>query len=215
MIGSVAPNEHKKNAMIYHEGEEARYLYIVQSGRVRATCYHANGSEKQLYILQPGAMFGESSCLFRDTYSVTSEAIVDSRVFKIPKEQAVSAMMKDWRTAMLVMESIGRKEKLLQRQVVDLSFADSAQRVAKLLLDLGEEYGEATEDGLRISVPFTQQDMANMARTSRVTVNNTFQDFYSESILSKKNGRFYLNRLELLRELAIGHREKSPSCAHG
>jgi CRP-like cAMP-binding protein len=193
---------YKKNAAIFNEGDESECIYIVEEGRVRVTFYHPGGMEKQLYIAGRGSMFGESACLGRRLRADNAIAIVDSKVFRIPRDEAARLMRENWPLTERVIQTICRKEALLQKQVVDLSFADSTQRIAQVLLNLCEEYGERTSAGIRIAIQFTQQDVANMAKTSRVTISNTFQFLYDLGILARKNKRFYLNRLDLLRRIS-------------
>jgi CRP-like cAMP-binding protein len=189
----------KKNSVIFQEGDESHAIRIVKSGRILVTCYRADGTEKQLYIARPGAMFGESSCFSQRCNNAAAIAIVDSRVFCVPRAEALRKMTQNWSLTESFIRSICRKEAILKHQVIELSFADSAQRVAQILLDLADAYGEKTPDGLCIMLNFTQQDMASLAKTSRVTISGVFRKFYSLGVLSKKNGRLYLNDLEAMR----------------
>jgi CRP-like cAMP-binding protein len=202
LIDGCVPVLFEKNSAIFHESDESHAIHIVKSGRVLVTCYQADGAEKQLYIARSGAMFGESACFSQRRYTATAIAIVDSRVFCVPRDDAVSKIMKNWYLTECFIHSICRKEALLQQQVIGLSFSDSAQRVAQILLDLADAYGEQTRDGLRIMLRFTQQDVANLAKTSRVTISNTFRKFYELGALSKKNGTLYLNDMECIRRIA-------------
>jgi len=202
LVTGLMPVLFKKNAVIFQPGDEARNLYIVKSGRVRITCYQLSGVEKQLYIARPGAVFGESSCFSKTHYTATAIAIVDVRVFCVECGDAARKMTQNWPLTKCFIRAICRKEALLQKQVLELSFADSAQRVAQILLNLADAYGEQTPDGFRINIRFTQQDVANLAKTSRVTISNTFRKFYKQNLMARKNSLFHLKDIDAMRRIA-------------
>lgn len=195
----------KKNTMIFHEGESSNTIYIVKSGRICITCFQQSGAEKQLYIAEQGSLFGESSCFSRSAHSASAVAIVDSGVYCICWDEVQRLMQSDWTLTEKIIQMLCRKKAILQKQVVELSFADSLQRIAQMLANLGQEYGEETADGIRVSIRFTHQDVANLTNTSRVTVSNIFQILSGKGVLTKKDGHFYLGRLELLQQMADGN----------
>lgn len=205
LVPNRMPVLFKRNTMLYQAGELSETIYIVESGRVRITTYQSSGAEKQLYIAEQGSLFGESSCFTHGSYDATAVAIVDSMVYCIPWEEAREAMRANWSLTEQVIQVICRKKAILQKQVLELSFADAMQRIAQMLLNLAGEYGQRQpDDSIRISIRFTHQDVANLTNTSRVTVSNVFQILIGRDMLSKKDGNFHLKNTELLRELAGG-----------
>jgi CRP/FNR family transcriptional regulator len=61
-------------------------------------------------------------------------------------------------------------ERLLQR-MADLAYENVEERLAHVLLSLGERHGVREGSALRIDIPFSQQDLANMVGASRQRVN--------------------------------------------
>ena len=57
---------------------------------------------------------------------------------------------------------------------------DIRARLASLLLNLSESFGEPVDNGTRITLRLTNQEMANMIGTTRETVNRTLNRFWDE-----------------------------------
>ena len=98
-----------------------------------------------------------------------------------------------------------RKNSISFNQVLELSFTQSVQRVAQLVVHLCNQYGVKEDMGaVRIDIRFTHQDVSSMINTSRVTVSNVFSLFADEGILEKVNGLFVVTDFGKLESLASG-----------
>lgn len=66
--------------------------------------------------------------------------------------------------------------------MVNLAYASVRERLAGVLLDLGEKHGVSEADGLRIDLPLSLQDLAEMIGCSRQTVCQELQrDLYRKA----------------------------------
>ncbi len=81
-------------------------------------------------------------------------------------------------------------------------FADVPGRVAKALLDLSTRFGEATEDGLRVTHGLTQEELAQLVGASRETVNKALADFTGRGWVRREGRSVVLLDLERLERRA-------------
>lgn len=204
LLSGRTPVSYQKKALLYHQGDAAATVYIVETGRIRVTSYQQNGGEKQLYIAEQGALFGCTSCFNGCPHNDSAVAIVDSSVYCIPFWELESAIRADYALCRSVISMVCRTNSILFQQVVELSFSDALQRIVQVLLNLGAEYGIAEADGVSISIRFTHQDVANLANTSRVTVSNIFHFLTTKGLLKKKKGHYILHEEYALRKMAEG-----------
>lgn len=195
----------KKNSVLFHQDDSSGQFFIVKSGRIRITTFQRDGSEKQLYIAETGALFGERSCIMGCRHSTTAVAIVDSYVYLVPYYEARETLAANFELNMHLLQLVCRKNAVLARQVVELSFSDSLQRIAQVLINLSEIYGATEPDGICIPIRFTHQDVANLTNTSRVTVSNAFNLLASKKIITKRNGKTVLLDMAALQSMADGH----------
>lgn len=199
----------EKNEVLFHQGDEARFVYVVESGRICLTSFQPDGTEKQLFIAEHGAMFGEEFCLAGLPYLVSAVAIVDSRVCALPFSWLEQRMGRDTELNRRVLESLSRKNLVLLHQVMEYSSADAFQRIAQVLISLSRRYGETGPLGKRICIRFTHQDVANLIHVSRVTVSNVMNTFTRQGIVERIDGNFWVRKPELLAAIAQGSVRRS------
>ena len=65
-----------------------------------------------------------------------------------------------------------------------------------------QEYGTETAEGIKISIRFSHQDVANLLHTSRVTVTKAFQFLSGEKIVLRKQNRIIILDMKRLSDLA-------------
>ena len=69
-------------------------------------------------------------------------------------------------------------------QIQALSTLDVAGRVARRLLTFAEQYGKPTDEGLRIPLPLTQSDIAEMVGATRERVNQVMMSLRRRGMLT-------------------------------
>ena len=70
-------------------------------------------------------------------------------------------------------------------------FLDVGGRVARRLLDLAAQHGEAGSPGIRVNVPITQEELAQMVGASRESVNKALGSFMDRGWVALE-GRHYV-----------------------
>jgi len=74
-------------------------------------------------------------------------------------------------------------------------------RLASLLLNLGDQFGERVENGTRITLRLTNQEMANMIGTTRETVNRTLNRFWDDKLVDMRTAHVVIVEPDRLRAL--------------
>jgi len=179
-------------------------IFWLEEGRVKVSVFLPGGTEKTLCILEPGNILGEVSAFNRHAYPVSVVALQHSILRVFPIDLVHSMIRKHPWIATQLMASISKKLCILATQVESLSTATSQERVADLFIHFVQVYGETTERGIRISLRLTQQELANLAGTSRVSVSNSFRYFKSLGYVTKYRGRYYVLDLDGLQQEASG-----------
>lgn len=180
---------YKKGEIIYHQEEQKPFVYLVKTGRVRLDVYSEAGNKRSLFVAGPGAMFGELSPIDQMPCFCDATAAVDSVVYLIPTPLFTQRMESDHQFAKNLLLLMARKTRLMTDAIKQLSFHSSTSRVAYALINLSIQYSLQRPDGsLRLTMKFTQQEMADITGLSRVSVSNIFIELMSEGILEKEEG---------------------------
>ncbi|MSQ27220.1 MAG: cyclic nucleotide-binding domain-containing protein [Dehalococcoidia bacterium] len=75
----------KKGSVVFAQGDEGDALYIVESGRIKASIKDDQGREKVLGVFSEGDYFGEIALLNDQPRTATMTVVGDAQVFMLPK----------------------------------------------------------------------------------------------------------------------------------
>ena len=123
-------------------------------------------------VLAPSAAFGDR------TAETGAEALSEGHVLHLAPDawNARAATQPDLNLKMAA--SIGKRISRLQKKLEELSRTGVEGRVASTLIDLASDFGTpAPGDATRLDVPLSQEDLARLAGTTRVTCSSTVADF--------------------------------------
>lgn len=106
--------------IIFRQGDPGDRFYVIRSGKVRVFRKDAGGLETDLSILGPGESFGEMALLTGEARSANVEAIEDTRLMVLSKEQ-FERILKDFPdiTLAFVKQMSGwllRDEKIIEKE---------------------------------------------------------------------------------------------------
>jgi len=186
-------NRYRKGSVLFRQGDPARFLFVVKRGKVKVSSISSDGGKKTYAILGEGHIVGDVAFLFGGEYESLSEALVDTDAYVITQGEFEHFLTHSPSFCRAVIHDLGNKVRLLARQVRDLSFVDVRQRLESVLLRLADEHGVHTEQGIRIELDITHQDIAEMIAANRSTVTTYLNELRREGFLCKDGRRLVLS----------------------
>lgn len=181
--------------VIFHRDDPGQVLYMIKEGKVKICIISPDGQEISLAVLGRGEYFGEFALLDglpRSTDAVTLEKV---ECYTLQRSDFHNAILKNPKIAILVLEALTKRIRNTDQMVEDLIFLDVYGRVAKKLLELADAHGVKVEDGVRIDVRLTQQELASMVGASRESVNKVLGYFTDKDFISTDKHRITLHRI--------------------
>jgi len=195
LMASAKRRMFRSGEVIFHRDDPGQVLYMIKEGKVKICIISPDGQEISLAVLGKGEYFGEFSLL--DSLPRSADAIALEKVecYTLQRSDFHNAIMKNPKIAIKVMESLTRRLRNTDEMVEDLIFLDVYGRVAKKLLELADAHGVKTEQGVRIDVRLTQQELASMVGASRESVNKVMGYFTEKDFISTDKHRITLHRI--------------------
>ncbi len=190
----------KKKTVLFLPGDPSGQVYLLKSGRVKISRMSEEGREVILAILEPGEIFGEVEVLDDSPRDTLAEAMDDSQLCVIRREQFLSLIRRKPELTLRLTKLIGSRLKKIENRVEDLVFRDVPSRLAHLLIQLASDYGAATPEGVRIEMKITHQEMANLVGAIRETVSAVLGEFKKEGLIAFEGRRITLLRPDLLQQ---------------
>ena len=173
---------------IFLEDSEGEQCFFVAKGSVKVTRLSKDGREVILTMLNAGDFFGEMSLLDGESRSANVIALEETEVLTLNREDFL-VVLHDYPTIaiQLVKEMAGRLRKS-DRHIASLSLSDAEKRITMCIIRFADDQG-VIKNG-KVSIPKTpiQQDIANMAGTSRETVSRALSILEKENLI-ERNGR--------------------------
>ena len=179
---------YEKGKMILLEESEGETFFIILSGVVKVTRLSDDGREVILAILGESDFFGEMSLLDGEGRSANIVANEKSEVVTLSRRDFLDCLQNYPKIAIALLEELAVRLRKSDQHIESLSLSDSEQRIGITLIRLAEELGTIKQGDVNVkNLPF-QQDLANMAGTSRETVSRTLKLLESKNLL-KRDGR--------------------------
>jgi DNA-binding response OmpR family regulator len=190
---------YKKKEIIFSEGNSPNYLYFLVKGKIKTFKSHEYGKELITTLHKEGDFFGYLALLEEGSYTDTAEALEDSEVCLIPKEDFFSLIYNNMsvmkKFIRILSDNITEKEE----QLVNLAYSSVRKRVAEALVQLQHLYDNKKEKSFSISI--SREDLANMVGTATESLIRTLSDFKEEKLVEIKGSNITIVDLEKLKRL--------------
>jgi CRP/FNR family cyclic AMP-dependent transcriptional regulator len=189
--------------LIFSKDDPGYTLYVIATGSVKISFSSREGEEIILTILTGGEFFGELALFDGKTRSADAEATADSAILTLQRDDLLPLLTQRPGVTAQLLKVLSQRIRSTDEALGDATFLNIASRLAKKLLELGEEHGQVTPRGTRISLTLTQQDLASMIGARRENVNRALAHARKHGWLSDRNGVFTILNKEALRIRSI------------
>lgn len=197
----LVPRRFNNGQIIFHHGDPGGLLYIISKGKVKITHSTPEGHEALLAILGTGDFFGELALLDDSPRSATAEAIEPTETLTLHRDDFLRYISHNPEFSQHVLQTMAQHIRRLNNQISDIFFLDLPGRLARMLLQLAEQHGRVTAEGILIDLSLTQTDLAEMTGATRVSVNKALGRFRRAKWVKTQGRRFTILDQEALQNL--------------
>lgn len=184
----------RSGEIIFHRDDPGQVLYVIKEGKVKIYLISPDGQEISLVVYGKGECFGEFAILDDLPRSANAIALEKVECYTLQRSDFHNAIMKNPKIAIQILEVLTKRLRTTNNMVEDLIFLDVYGRVAKKLLELAETHGTQVDDGIRIDMRLTQQDLASMVGASRESVNKVMGYFTDKKFISTDKHKITIHR---------------------
>ncbi|HLF20233.1 MAG TPA: Crp/Fnr family transcriptional regulator, partial [Bacteroidota bacterium] len=192
--------KYKKGNIVVLEQESGAALFVIITGKVKVVRTDEDGREVILSMFGPGEFFGEMSLLDGLARSASVVATVKSELFMIHRRDFLQLLEEYPQVAISLLAELAMRLRKADMQIKSLSLKDAAGRVANVLLMLSDDLGVFRKGKVEIEDLPLQQDIANMAGTSRETVSRMIHHFIRNGEVDLKGNKLTINEYESFRK---------------
>ena len=193
--------QYEKNEVILVEEEAGNALFVIITGKVKVARTSGDDREVILTILTDSDFFGEMAILDGLTRSATVTAIEKSELFLIQRNDFLNLLRSYPDVAIALLQELTKRLRAADMKIKALSLKDAEGKVATVILQLADEIGKIKQGKVEIEKIPMQQDLANMAGTSRETISRTFHSFAKKGLIETEGSKLRILDYEKFKEM--------------
>jgi len=200
LLGIARRRTFGRGEVVFHEDDPADTLHLVVRGRFAVRVQTPYGDTAILAVLGPGEMFGELALLDGDgarrSATVAAQEAGETRSVHRIDFDALRAQHPG--TADILIAILSDQVRRLTRHLVEALYVPADQRVLRRLVEVAALYADGDGGGETV-VPLTQEDLAELAGTSRATVNRVLREAEERGLVALGRGRTVVRDVDGLR----------------
>lgn len=167
----------KKGSVLFGPGDASQGFYAVQDGAVRIYRVSSKGKEITLEIAGAGSTLAEAS-LFSDIYHCYAEALKDSTVYLVQKDEFLKMIQKDIRFAATWIHILSLEIIHLRQRIEELSLKSPRARIVSYILLLSE-----IQNSLRVKLPVHRKSIATLLGMTHETFYRSAKSLENEGLV--------------------------------
>jgi CRP-like cAMP-binding protein len=192
---------YKANETVFHYGDRGDTLHLIVRGRAVVQVDTPDGDTATLAVLGPGQCFGELALLGSGFRSASVTAFEDLETLTLFSDEVERLRSSNVAVQRFFIDGLADQLARLTQRLMDAHFATAEQRVVRRLADAMRLFADPPAD-VETTIPFTQQDLADLAGTTRPTVNRVLRELEEAGTISLARGRIHVIDEARLNELA-------------
>lgn len=186
---------------LFHEGDPAKYFYIVRSGHIFITKYASSGRVLSLRLASRSSIIGELPLYQAEpSYIFNAVAQCPSEVYAIEFPVLQSYLEKRPQLAVNLLKIISNHMRKQHSKFRDLLLYGKKGALYSTLIRLANSYGRDEDGGVLIPVPLTNQELANYSATARESLNRMLGELKKAGVIEYRGHLLFIKNLDYLKK---------------
>ena len=198
LIARVVSRKYSPGEMVFSEGEPCAGLFVVESGSVRIFKSSPGGREHVLSIEGPGGSIAELPVFDGGNYPASVVAMEDTVLLFVSRQDFQSLCLTHPQVALKVLKVVGGRLRRLVGIIEELSFTTVRHRLGAYLLRLAQSEGRKVPQGIEITLPANNQELASQIGTVRELVSRNLSRLQAEGLISLEGRTLVVRDLKAL-----------------
>lgn len=189
---------------VFREGDTSGAAYGVIEGRIRIEVTTPTGGRLVLGMKEPGDLLGELGALDGSARSATAVALDDVVLVQASVDEFLRAVEEEPGLAVDLLRRLSKDLRSSVGRTTARASADTTQRLAMLLVDLSDRYGEVNGVALDIDLALTQDDVAGWIGATREATARSLRTLRDRGCVATGRRRISVTDLATLHGVALG-----------
>jgi CRP-like cAMP-binding protein len=198
---SKKPRTYPKGSIIVSQSEENNNIFYLISGLIEYTYNDKTGAESLMEVLGEGSMLNLQPVFGKNSSIATFAALTESSISSLSKDEMWEYMSKDKCLVEELLEEMAIIVGGLNRQLC-MSTENTNHRTKQVICMLAENQLRSNPSAKKIQIKLSQDDLARITRTSRVTIAKILSDLRQQGMIETDYGEILITDIDALKLLA-------------
>jgi CRP-like cAMP-binding protein len=198
VIAAARRRRFKRNEVVFHDGDPGDSLHFVVDGHFAIRMTTPLGDQAMVRVFGPTDYFGELTILSAGPRCGSAVSLEGGETLSLHRDHLERLRARRPKINEVLTEALVAEVRRLSAALIESLYVPVERRVWLRLLDLVALYGG---DAPAV-IPLTQDDIAQLAGTTRPTANRVLRAGEEQGVLRLARGRIEVHDLTALRRLA-------------
>lgn len=191
----------KKNQLIYAEGDEPEFLWVLLKGKVKKIKEGVGGRVQILRLIRPVQYFGYRAFFAGEPYVSSAAAFEPSTLGAVPLHIVRDLIQNNMKLAWFFIHELSRNLGGSDTKIVNLTQKHIRGRLAEALVVLADNYGYE-DDNCTLKIYMSREDLANLSNMTTSNAIRTLTTFVNEHLLIVDGRRIKIINEPQLRKIS-------------
>jgi DNA-binding response OmpR family regulator len=192
-------NKYRKKQVIYLEGNRPGRLFYMQKGKVKTYKRNDDGKELVIDLFTQGDFLGYTALLEGTSYKETAEAMEDTELALIPREDFEELVHTDHAVAQKFIRLLAKDVTDIEEHLLGLAYNSLRKKVAIALIEVDKKYNSEEKEDFPIRL--SRENLATIAGTATESLIRTLTDFKNEQLIDMDKGNIFLRNRKKLQNI--------------
>lgn len=181
-----------RDDILFHDGDEAKALFVVASGSVDLIKASPDGREQLVRGVKRGGMFAEAAMFSGEAYPVTAIVRTATELLVIEKAKLKRFLAAHPEAAMAIIGVMAKLLRHLNNLLAELSLGTVAQRIAAYLLR------RASNEGKHFELGIAKRELAFRLGTTPETLSRHLRQLSRSGTIDMRGRAFCIKDIKAL-----------------
>jgi CRP-like cAMP-binding protein len=174
-----------RNEVVFHRDDPADSLHLIEKGRVAIRIISPLGDTVTIAVRGPGESFGEMALVGSAQRTATVAALEQTETLAVYKDDLAQLRREHPSVDRLLFAFLVGEVRNLEKRLIEALYLPVERRVLRRL----DELTANADDQQPVEVPLTQEELAELAGTTRSTINRILRDEEKRGTVRLERGR--------------------------
>lgn len=199
LLAAGSPVTFPDDGILVLQGDPGDGLYVLTDGMVKVTVAAESGTETMLAVRSRGDLIGEFAVLDGEPRTATARAVGAVSAIRISRARFTEFGQRYPAAQTTITKSLVAKMRAATERHAAERTCGARERVAQVLYELAEDYGEQAGDGaVVIPLTITQSELGELAGVAVSTTERVLGDLRKEGVIATRYRKIAIRDMTFL-----------------